>query len=198
MILNRLSQVSRFSTITACLSLLLNLISCGVITTPNIPADLVCLTAPPTTANSAAYTSQATIQFFGKGNFNTFDIETNEWTCSAKHAEFIFELEGEDVLQVLQAALQLSEGMPQVSTYEISKDATTQFDVLVDKVCDYIKFPVRFKPPDDPNLHGCQISGLAKSAIMFLEKPDGKSITVAYSKIYQPMINRTLLMGLNL
>jgi hypothetical protein len=162
-----------------------------------MPADSVCSTAPPTTANSAAYTSQATIQFFGKGNFNTFDIETNEWTCSTKHSEFISELEGEDVVEVLQAASQLSEGMPQVSTYEMSNDATIQFDVLVDQVCDYIKFPVRFKPPNSPNVLGCQISGLAKSAIMFLERPDGKSITVAYSKIYQPMINRALT-GLNL
>ena len=189
--------MSRFSTLTACLLLLLSLISCGALTTPDMPADSVCSTAPPTTANSAAYTSQATIQFYSKGNSNTFDIETNEWTCSTKHAEFISELEGEDVLKVLQAASQLSEGMPQVSTYEISKDATTRFDFLVDEVCDYIKFPVRFKPPNDPNVLGCQISGLAKSAIMFLEKPDGKSITVAYSKIYQPMINRALT-GLNL
>lgn len=190
--LNRRPHMSRFSTIITQVFLCLIVVGCGVNITPNIPADTSCSTTPSTTANSAAYTSQASIQFFGKGNFNTFDLETNEWTCSTKHAEFISELEGEDARQVLQAASQLSEGMPQVSMYEISKDAATQFDVLVDEICDHIKFPVRFKPPNDPNVIGCQISGLAKSAIMFLEKQDKRSITVAYSKIYQPIINRAL------
>lgn len=172
--------------------LLLALTSCSQVstTTENIVNECPNLIAE---SIEKAYLNQwSDIVFVSRNGVNTFNLETNEWSCKKLNDKEMLTVKGAEAAKSFQAAVQLSLGEPNLQIRKITPVRGNDIVDAADALCDALNFPIRFSPSTKQDILGCQISSLAKTAIMFAYDKSNGNIQIAFSAIYEPFVTAVI------
>lgn len=171
---------------------LLALMSCAPVstTTENIVNECPNLTAD--SVEKAHLNQSSDVIFVSQHAVNTLNLETNEWNCKKLNYKEMLTVKGAEAARSFQAAVQLSLGEPNLKIRNITPVLGNDIVEAADALCDALNFPIRFSPSTEQDILGCQISSLAKTAIMFAYDKNTGNIQIAFSAIYEPFVTAVI------
>ena len=169
-----------------------SLVSCATVPVTTESLINTCQTLEAESIEKAHLNQSSDIIFVSKFGVNNFNLETNEWSCKELNQTGSLTITGAEAVKSFQAAVQLSSGEPNLIIKTIQPEPDGYLADTADGLCDALNFPIRFSQSSKQNIFGCQISSLAKTAIMFSDDNSTGNYQIAFSAIYEPFVNAVI------
>lgn len=173
-------------------AMLLTLMNCAPASTTTEKISNKCPNLEVGSIEKAYLNQTADVIFVSQHRVNTFNLETNEWSCKKLNDNEVITITGPAAARSFQAAVQLSLGEPNLQIRKITPSPGNNIVDAADELCDSLNFPFRFSPSNKQDILGCQVSSLAKTAIMFADDKSAGNIQIAFSAIYEPFLTAVI------